>query len=107
MKIQLQIRIHIHNINTSIGVRIQLFTGSESEFVIAKILHIRLLIGIQGQNHNTSSFDVSKCYLSERLRAGGDEDEDDDAGYPQRDGQLAVQKSQAPEIGLSGIQHSE
>ena len=46
-------------------------------------------------------------YLSERLRARGDEDEDDDAGDPQGDGQLAVQESEAPEVGLSGIQHSE
>ena len=46
-------------------------------------------------------------YLSERLRAGGDEDEDDDAGDPQGDGQLAVQEAEAPEVGLSGIQHSE
>ena len=45
-------------------------------------------------------------YLSERLRAGGDKDEDDDACDPQRDGQLAVQESEASEVGLSGIKHS-
>ena len=45
-------------------------------------------------------------YLSERLRAGGDEDEDDHASDPQRDGQLAVQEPEAPEVGLSSIKHS-